>query len=1175
MELLSAELREQLGDRDDLVLSGKKTKRKPSASKQLAEVMTSTKKRKLALIAEKRAKAARRKELLDSIAKESLSEEQRSLLASSSLLGQEETLKQKLSRTLKEKRANLQTDDSILFVRKQSCRTFDESKDADAQHGCEQSESIVGLIEKQDSPQIQKVCFPTSGANVVQVSDRKKKKKSVILCSTLDSESVNMDVGEKVRDPSLSQALVAAEDSRDQAKTEDSLSVDIRSFLPVRPLEEEKPTLRESESASCFKTFSVVPKRSSRIQEERQALPIYGDEQEIIEAINHHDFVIICGPTGSGKTTQVPQFLYENGYSFSESGRPGLIGITQPRRIAAISTYRRVVEELGPDYKDHVGYQVRYDSHVNGDTCHIKFMTDGILLREVKNDFLLKKYSVILIDEAHERNLNTDILIGLLSRIAPLRNKLSLSDSNVSPLRVVIMSATLRVDGFVKNSKLFPDPLLRPPVIEIASRQFPVSIHFNRVTPDDYVREVVKKTCKIHRKLPPGGILVFLTGRQEIEYVCRELHKILVSKESEVPEDFEDPNDPEDDPLKEGDIAAEENETGSEVENVRILPLYSVLDPKRQALVFEKIPNPENLRLIVVASNVAETSITIPGIKYVVDSGKEKSKVYDKISGMSKFVIDWTSQASAEQRAGRAGRTGPGHCYRLYSSAVYNNYFDKFSAPEVLTSPVDSLLLQMKSMEILDVENFPFPSTPDPDAVKSAVLLLENLGAVDMETSNRPLNKLGRMMSHFPVAPRFAKMLLLGKCFDCLDYVVAIISALTVGNLIKFEDEVIPSESHDDNEDQDAGLNEQDIRKKKLLKSYRAAQRFWDHPDCDLISLLRIVCAFDYAEDQEQFCNKYFLRIKSLREITKLRIQLTRLAKHIDVSLDCEDKDTDDVDADKDQDKETAFIDLKQSPPSAAQEKLIIQIIASAFVDQVAQKWPEAQFLEAFPEMTALQAKSAYRVFSRSEPVFIHPRSCLFQKDRQPDLMVFTELNSGRKLYVNGITRVDLECLAAAVQGSPLCRLSKPLESPAPFFSKGTDEIMCFVQCHFGPWNWELAARKVPFPDNSEKPKVFARLLLEGQVFPELEPLRPFWSSRPSSFLSVPLHLQSKVTRNLLFQFSKTRCDSIASLKTQLNSNPKFMHRELLALLRPSLHARFNSLWEQVTKSLSDLNLVN
>lgn len=433
--------------------------------------------------------------------------------------------------------------------------------------------------------------------------------------------------------------------------------------------------------------------RDPDIQAARLQLPILAEEQAVMEAIHDNDVVILCGETGSGKTTQVPQFLYEGGYTTR-----GTIGVTEPRRVAAVTMSRRVAVELNMS-TDIISYQIRYEGNVTEHSI-IKFMTDGVLLKEIENDFFVSKYSVIVIDEAHERSVFTDILLGLLSRIVPMRK------NQGKQLKLVIMSATLRVEDFTGNTRLFPSP---PPVVTVESRQFPVTVHFNKRTPDDYLNEAFRKVCKIHRTLPHGGILVFLTGQAEVHGLCRKLrrtfpHEKYKSKSRKTTDEKGDNSDRDDDndgqlnlddypvnpALEERDAEDEDlGEQGDENDEfdlddsgftslvpMFVLPLYSLLSSQQQAKVFQSPP--EGTRLCVVATNVAETSLTIPNIKYVVDTGVVKRRHYDKVTGVSSFKITWTSRASANQRAGRAGRVEPRHCYRLYSSAVFSNEFEEF-----------------------------------------------------------------------------------------------------------------------------------------------------------------------------------------------------------------------------------------------------------------------------------------------------------------------------------------------------------------------------------------------------------------------------------------------------------------------------------------------------------------
>lgn len=685
------------------------------------------------------------------------------------------------------------------------------------------------VLEFQNAPQgkVQLALGNASkpASNLSAIPLKAKKKATMISVKELLKRVRPEDIELSEDDHSSSESSTTSSDSEDEAPEvaepkdlEKAPTTSIEylqapTVLQPAPKVQAKPVIPQKVESGP-KKFYVTVKRDEEIAAARMLLPVYGEEQQIMECLSQHDVMLICGETGSGKTTQVPQFLYEAGYGHPDSPNPGMVGITQPRRVAAVSMASRVSKELG-DGAPFVSYQIRYDATTTKDT-RIKFMTDGVLLREIALDFLLNKYSVIIIDEAHERTLNTDILIGALSRIIRLRNKFFREGkAGARPLKLVIMSATLRVKDFVGNQSLFPD--ITPPVLEIKSRQHPVTVHFNKRTPElDYVGEALKKVVKIHTRLPPGGILVFLTGQNEILDLCRRLHHRFQSQDAPATQskvqagvdlETEDIDHPCEQPAEEelvedfGD-SEEELEEDQEVlplseeaneAPLYVLPLYAMLSTKQQLKVFEEVP--EGHRLCVVATNVAETSLTIPNIRYVVDAGKAKEKNYDPHTQASSFAVNWTSQASADQRKGRAGRTGPGHCYRLYSSAVFNDQFEKFAMPEINRTPIEGVVLQMKSMNIDNVANFPFPSPPPAVAISKAERHLTYMGAISDEGLISPV---GKLMAMFPVAPRYGKMLAIGQQHKCMPYVIALVAALSVGDPFLKDYQINTEEDNED-----------------------------------------------------------------------------------------------------------------------------------------------------------------------------------------------------------------------------------------------------------------------------------------------------------------------------------------------------------------------------------------
>ncbi|WWC66285.1 uncharacterized protein I206_100186 [Kwoniella pini CBS 10737] len=870
------------------------------------------------------------------------------------------------------------------------------------------------------------------------------------------------------------------------------------------------PTTSLLDQSKDSETSAARPfiKRRKSVSEARMNLPILAEEQSIIESILMNPVVIICGETGSGKTTQVPQMLYEAGFGFKGSDNPGMIAVTQPRRVAAVSLAERVRSELNLPVKSSVvAHQIRYSSTTSSSTS-IKFMTDGVLLRELSTDFLLSRYSVVVVDEAHERGVNTDVLVGVLSRVAKLREKLwREGKQDIKPLRIVIMSATLRVSDFAENTNLFNNP---PPILHITARQHPVTLHFSRRTVSDYVMEAYKKVCKIHNRLPPGGILVFMTGQGEIQGLCRKLTKkygnlkvqqastkdykpeVSLPIQEQEPEDVElggdndlaadvDDGHAESDP--EGLDTEDEDIEGIEGLDIdeatdtsmHVLPLYSLLSNEQQMQVFK--PPPEGHRLVIISTNVAETSLTIPGIRYVVDSGRAKERQYDSSTGVQSFQVSWISKASSQQRAGRAGRTGPGHCYRLYSSALYEDHFEQFSQPEILRMPIESIVLQMKSMNIDQIINFPFPTPPSQIALRKAEVLLTNLGALESGTKSQMSNgilkygvdggkitDLGIKMSTYPVTPRFSKMLILSQDQqNCLPYIIAIVAGLSVGDPFIHEN-TLDLNDDDENDEEDGQrklelnhIKKQEIRvkeeKKEIRKTYFKSQAQFNAlggGTSDLFKLLSAIGAYEY-DSSPQFCSKNFLRLKAMKEIQQLRTQISKISK---ISLD------------------------RLKPPNEIQLKIIKQIITSGFIDQIAirEDLITKKGGNGFTYESSRGVK--YRINNLSsfsnkgigaEGIFIHPSSILFHKS-PPEFLVYSEIIKSQqtgKIWLKNLTKINSNWLS--ILGKNQCTFSKPIESSSSFSKSGRilknkdgiEERDVFVTPHFGELSVELPVIKM------------------------------------------------------------------------------------------------------------------
>uniref|UniRef100_A0A8C1KSW8 RNA helicase n=1 Tax=Cyprinus carpio TaxID=7962 RepID=A0A8C1KSW8_CYPCA len=422
-------------------------------------------------------------------------------------------------------------------------------------------------------------------------------------------------------------------------------------------------------------------KQKQSIQEVRRSLPIFPYREDLLAAIREHQILVIEGETGSGKTTQIPQYLLEDGYT--EGGMK--IGCTQPRRVAAMSVAARVAQEMSVKLGNEVGYSIRFEDCTSERTI-LKYMTDGMLLREFLTEPDLASYSVIIIDEAHERTLHTDILFGLIKDIARFR----------PDLKVLVASATLDTERF---SCFFDDA----PVFRIPGRRFPVDIYYTKAPEADYLEACVVSVLQIHVTQPAGDVLVFLTGQEEIEACCELLQERC-------------------------------RRLGSKISELLVLPIYANLPSDMQAKIFN--PTPPGARKVVVATNIAETSLTIDGIIYVIDPGFCKQKSYNARTGMESLIVTPCSRASANQRAGRAGRVAAGKCFRLYTAWAFKHEMEETTVPEIQRTNLGNVVLLLKSLGINDLIHFDFM---DPPPHETLVLALEQLYALGA------LNHLGEL----------------------------------------------------------------------------------------------------------------------------------------------------------------------------------------------------------------------------------------------------------------------------------------------------------------------------------------------------------------------------------------------------------------------------------------------
>ncbi|KAK9073702.1 hypothetical protein SSX86_006296 [Deinandra increscens subsp. villosa] len=534
-------------------------------------------------------------------------------------------------------------------------------------------------------------------------------------------------------------------------------------------------------------TFGQRSKLS--LQEQRQSLPIYKLKKELVQAVHDNQVLVVIGETGSGKTTQVTQYLAEAGYTTK-----GKIGCTQPRRVAAMSVAKRVAEEFGCRLGEEVGYAIRFEDCTGPETV-IKYMTDGMLLREILIDENLSQYSVIMLDEAHERTIHTDVLFGLLKQLLQRR----------SDLRLIVTSATLdaeKFSGYFFSCNIFTIP----------GRTFPVEILYTKQPESDYLDAALITVMQIHLTEPEGDILVFLTGQEEIDHACQCLYERMKGLGKNVPE-------------------------------LIILPVYSALPSEMQSRIFD--PAPPGKRKVVVATNIAEASLTIDGIFYVIDPGFAKQNVYNPKQGLDSLVITPISQASAKQRAGRAGRTGPGKCYRLYTESAFNNEMSPTSIPEIQRINLGLTTLTLKAMGINDLLAFDFMDPPSPQALISAMEQLYSLGALDEEGL---LTKLGRKMAEFPLEPPLSKMLLASVDLGCSDEILTIIAMIQTGNIFYRP------------------------REKQAQADQKRAKFF--QAEGDQLTLLAVYEAWKAKNFSGPWCFENFIQSRSLRRAQDVRKQL-------------------------------------------------------------------------------------------------------------------------------------------------------------------------------------------------------------------------------------------------------------------------------------------------------------
>lgn len=563
--------------------------------------------------------------------------------------------------------------------------------------------------------------------------------------------------------------------------------------------------------------------RYYQILEKRRMLPAWEARKDFLKLIKKNQVVVLVGETGSGKTTQMAQFLMEAGYHIKDGMNKG-IACTQPRRVAAMSVAQRVADELDVALGTHVGYTIRFEDKTSQETI-LKFLTDGMLLREAMANPMLERYSVIILDEAHERTLATDVLFGLLKEVLKRR----------PDMKLVVMSATMDAQ---KMQVYFDDA----PLLNIPGRTHPVEVFYTAEPERDYLEAAIRTVVQIHNSESEGDVLLFLTGEEEIESCCRQLRKETLR----YPESGE----------------------------LMVVPLYSSLPPMQQQKIFEAPPGPRypggpGGRKVVVATNIAETSITIDGIVYVVDPGFAKQKVYNPRIRVESLLVSPVSKASASQRAGRAGRTRPGKCFRLYTEKAFKSELTEQTYPEILRSNLGVVVLTLKKLGIDDLVHFDFLDPPAPETLMRALEMLNYLGCLN---DDGDLTDVGDQAAEFPLDPQLAKMLIDSPKHKCSNEILSVAAMLSVPVVF--------------------------VRPKENQKEADEAKSRFAHLDGDHLTLLNVFHAYKQhvqdGVDPSGFCYENYINVRSMKSAENVREQLKRTMERLNlqmISTDFQDKE--------------------------------------------------------------------------------------------------------------------------------------------------------------------------------------------------------------------------------------------------------------------------------------------
>ncbi|URD78795.1 hypothetical protein MUK42_02456 [Musa troglodytarum] len=696
----------------------------------------------------------------------------------------------------------------------------------------------------------------------------------------------------------------------------------------------------------------------SSLERQRQRLPVFKYRDAILYLVENHATTIIVGETGSGKTTQIPQYLKEAGWA--EGGR--VVACTQPRRLAVQSVASRVAEEMGVKIGEEVGYTIRFEDQTNPSVTVIKFLTDGVLIREMMDDPLLTKYSVIMVDEAHERSLSTDMLLGLLKKIQRRRPE----------LRIIISSATIEAKSMSTFFQARKKDLLHaaedcvpshlPAILSVEGKGYTVEIHYVEEPVPDYLQAAVHTVLSINDKEPAGDILVFLTGQDDIDAAVKLLRE-----------------DTQDDRRR--------------TSGLLVLPLYSGLSRDDQGLVFA--PTPKGKRKVVISTNIAETSLTLEGVVYVVDSGFSKQRFYNpmaieedgfgerggrrrgkeeekeekrrnhtysqqhtmgdgEISDIESLVVTPISKASARQRAGRAGRIRPGKCFRLYTEEYFLKEMPTEGIPEMQRSNLVSCVIQLKALGIDNILGFDWLASPPPEAMVRALEVLYSLGILDEDA--KLTSPIGYQVAEIPLDPMISKMILSACNFGCSEEIITIAAVLSVQSIW--------------------------VSMWGAQKEFDEVKLHFAAAEGDHITYLNVYKGFLNSGKSSQWCYKNYLNYQAMKKVVDVRDQLSRLLRRLGLALKSCEKDT------------QAFILLFTCPLTILRKAIIAGFFANSC------------HLEEYSH------NGLYKTVRSSEEVYIHPSSVLFRVN--PKWVVYHSLVSTNKHYMRNVIAIDPSWLIEA-----------------------------------------------------------------------------------------------------------------------------------------------------------------